>query len=324
MLITSLFFLTAFKKDAAPVKVSVANTTAIKSDKGQRPVKVLVYLSEPSKEPVTVKYKTEDGSAKAGVDYVATNGEVIFKPGEVAKWISITIIGEVAADPDEDAIINYSPAIFNLMMEVAGAIMDGAKAYITILQQIAQNPSIIGVSGKQAIYEVIISFTGYISDPGTITDCNVRSNGVVVLYGFLSGPENVAEDDDVMYVGDLQMIIEIDICSIDRLPGTDKDRFCDMSINGTGKVYTELEIYDDRRGGYINIENKDGQFKKTVTGSCMTQIADVWAMVPNESIASVFNGNELPMLKQRTLKPGIYKSSGETGETVVEVLRKIK
>jgi hypothetical protein len=46
-------------------------------------------------------------------------------------------------------------------------------------------------------------------------------------------------------------------------------------------------------------------------------------MVPNKTIASIFNGYELPMLKTRTLRVGRYAVSGESGETVVEVLRKL-
>ena len=66
----------------------------------------MVYLSQATTEPVTVTYSTEDGIAKSGVDYIATKGSVKFEPGEVAKWITVLIIGEVAADPDEDAPVN--------------------------------------------------------------------------------------------------------------------------------------------------------------------------------------------------------------------------
>ena len=122
--ITSLILFTGFKKNPEqenilteksadtnnhvaiskePVKVSIAGTTAIQGDKGQSPVEAMVYLSRAATEPVTVKYSTENGSAKAGTDYVATNGSITFEAGEVAKWITVLIIGEVAADPDEGA-----------------------------------------------------------------------------------------------------------------------------------------------------------------------------------------------------------------------------
>jgi hypothetical protein len=332
ILIAFLIFLTAFKKSTAPVKVSIANATAIQSEKGQRPVKVLVYLSQPVTERVTVKYSTENGSAKAGVDYVAAKGSLVFEPGEVAKWISIDIIGEVAADPDEDAPLINPPDFIVMISEATGVIIDVAKAYITILQRIARNPSLIGASGNESIYEVMISYTGYTSFAGTAADCGIRPDGEVVLSGYLSGSENINSDDDIMYRGNLEMIIDIDICSIVRLPGSDEDKLCGIRVNGSGKVYTELEIYfaddnhkQDSRGGYIQIENKDGKFKRTVTGQCIDQNDDEWTMIPNKSISSVFNGNELPMLKTRTLRKGVYKTTDKDGNvTIVEVLRKIQ
>jgi len=345
--ITSLILLTGFKKNTgqqniladksadrnnhvgiftAPVKVSIAEATAIKGDKGQRPVKVMVYLSQAATEPVTVKFSTEDGSAKAGVDYVATKGSIRFEPGEVAKWITVLIIGEVAADPDEYAPANSVANFIIKITEVTGVIIDMARAYITIIQNIAGNPSIIGAGGNQAVYEVIISFTGYTSFGGTAEECGIRKDGVVVLSGYLTGIENVASDDDIVYTGNLEMIIDIDICSVHRLPGSDEDRFCGIRVNGSGTVYTELEIYYDNRGGYLKIENKDGRFIRVVTGECGEQVDEEWTMVPNKTIASVFNGKELPMLTTRTLRKGPYdvETDKDGGRTVVEVLRKIR
>ena len=47
-------------------------------------------------------------------------------------------------------------------------------------------------------------------------------------------------------------------------------------------------------------------------------------MVPNETVAAIFNGKELPMLTERTLRKRQYPSDkGAEGETVIEVLRKI-
>jgi hypothetical protein len=96
-------------------------------------------------------------------------------------------------------------------------------------------------------------------------------------------------------------------------------------------VYTELEIYfaDDTdrtgsRGGYIKIEDTTGRFARVVTGECGEQVDEEWTMVPNKSISSIFNGAELPMLKTRTLRKGIYTETDDYGKTVVEVLRKIR
>ena len=51
---------------------------------------------------------------------------------------------------------------------------------------------------------------------GTAEECGTRPNGIVVLSGLIEGRENVASDDDVIYTGTLQMIVEIDICSAKR------------------------------------------------------------------------------------------------------------
>jgi hypothetical protein len=129
------------------------------------------------------------------------------------------------------------------------------------------------------------------------------------------------------------MIMGIDICSMTR-QGNDEDKLCGIRVNGSGTVYTELEIYHgadaagkfDGRGGYIKIENKDGRFRRTVEGECDdAQIDEEWTMVPNESIASVFNGKELPMLVSRTLQKGEFVDTDPNGnKTVVRVLRKIR
>jgi len=70
------------------------------------------------------------------------------------------------------------------------------------------------ISADTAIYDVRFSFTGYQSFNGDLTDCPVRPSGTVVLKGLLKGIENVGRpDDDIVYIGVLQLDIDIDICS---------------------------------------------------------------------------------------------------------------
>jgi hypothetical protein len=95
-----------------------------------------------------------------------------------------------------------------------------------------------------------------------------------------------------------------------------------MTVIGSGPVKAELEIYFDARGGYIKIERTSGQFLSNVYGSCdQAQIDEEQTMVPIKTIASIFNGRELPMLTDRTLKVGRWVETDGENETVVEVLR---
>ena len=61
-----------------------------------------VSLSAPAAQAVTVDGSTLDtgaaGIATAGVDYVAASGTVTFAPGETAKTVPITVIGDTVAE----------------------------------------------------------------------------------------------------------------------------------------------------------------------------------------------------------------------------------
>src|SRR5688572_13388698 len=128
-------------------------------------------------------------------------------------------------------------------------------------------------------------------------------NGKVVLSGLLEGTEFVGDADDIYYEGILNLEINnMDICSMKRLPNGE-DKFCNIYVSGKGKVKTTLEIYsdggDEVRGAYIKIESDStvhGSFTKNVGGSCDTeQTVKERDMVPNKTIAAIFNGKDLPM-----------------------------
>lgn len=178
-----------------------------------------------------------------------------------------------------------------------------------------------------AAYEVRFTFTGYIPSNGGIENCVVNEKGKVILSGILKGNENAGEDDPVFYSGTLQISINVDICSVKREPNGE-DKFCTMTVTGSGPVSTELEIDPAAGYGYIKIKYDPilGKFARSVHGSCdQGQMTEEEKMVPNETVAAMFNGAELPMLKDRTLRKGLYPSNKSAeGETVVEVLRKIR
>ena len=313
---------------AEPVKISIANAMVVQGNKGQKSVEVMVLLSKASAEPVSVNYNTKDKSAKAGVDYIATSGSIKFEPGEVSRRIEVSIIGQIAADPDEDAPVQGDIEFWINLNGAVGAIIERSEAIITVVKNLA-----LSRGGVKSVYEVAFVYNGYVSEGASAQECGANPNGIVVLSGLLEGIEQVDTFDDVIYRGKLQMIMSMDLCSVTR--GTDgQDRHCALRVAGSGTVEAELEIYFgtdssgnfDGRGGYIKIENKDGQFMRTVTGDCDAErVDDEWVGVPNKSMTSIFNGYELPMLRTRTLTPGIYSvTSPEGNKTTVNVVRKIR
>jgi len=180
-----------------------------------------------------------------------------------------------------------------------------------------------------AEYEVRFTFIGYTSH--FAHECPVNDTGKVILSGILKGNENRSGDDPVLYIGTLQLSIHIDICSAKR-ETNGEDKFCIMNVNGSGPVNTELEIDTSAGYGYIKIKYEPalGQFQRSVNGTCdQLPMTEEQKIVPNETIAAIFNGLELTALSgKRTLGQlqlnKEYSDRVENGIVKVQVLRKIK
>ncbi|CAG9565672.1 unnamed protein product [Danaus chrysippus] len=59
---------------------------------------------------VTVQFCTEDGTAEAGSDYIATQGSLVFGPGEAEKTFSVQVIDDDVFEEDEHFTVRLSSA----------------------------------------------------------------------------------------------------------------------------------------------------------------------------------------------------------------------
>ncbi len=75
-------------------RFGIGNAAALKGNVGNSDSKVIVSLSMPSNNPVSVQYSTVDGTALQGTDYVATSGTVTFPANVTSMPITIPIIGD--------------------------------------------------------------------------------------------------------------------------------------------------------------------------------------------------------------------------------------
>src|SRR5262249_36507176 len=64
----------------------------------------------PSNQPVTVKWATADGTARAPEDYSAGQGILTFAPGETSQSIVVTVRGDTLNEADEDFFIDLRDA----------------------------------------------------------------------------------------------------------------------------------------------------------------------------------------------------------------------
>lgn len=59
--------------------------------------------------PLNVKYRTRDGTARAGSDYVGVAGELQFQPYESRRWITIPIVRDQLAEGVEVLYLDFDP-----------------------------------------------------------------------------------------------------------------------------------------------------------------------------------------------------------------------
>jgi Calx-beta domain len=86
---------------APPPVVSATGGSVVERHSGRVALTFTVSLSWASEQPVTVYYKTLNGSAAAGSDYEYQEGVLTFAPGETVKTVTVWVIGDKAVESDE-------------------------------------------------------------------------------------------------------------------------------------------------------------------------------------------------------------------------------
>jgi hypothetical protein len=120
-------------------RMSIGDVSVDEGNSGNGFAAVVVNLSEPRpKQPVTVNYATQNGTATAGSDFTAASGKVTFAVGQMSKTILIPITGDRASESNEQFVINLNTA-------KQARIADG-QAVITIVDDEPR----ISISGTSA------------------------------------------------------------------------------------------------------------------------------------------------------------------------------
>lgn len=108
--------------DDAPPDVSMVGPASVTEGSGgaSTPVTFDLSLTAASGRTVTVDWTTAAGTAAAGADFTAASGTVTFAPGETAKQVVVTVVGDDAVEPDEAFAVMLSNPV-NAGLETAGA-----------------------------------------------------------------------------------------------------------------------------------------------------------------------------------------------------------
>jgi Ca2+-binding RTX toxin-like protein len=120
--------------DGAPagVTMNITNAAVTEGDTGTVNAVVSVTLSAPVATPVTVQFNSVDGTATAGVDYVAVSGTLTFAPGVTTQIITVPVIGDLRNEGNETFFINLS--------NPTGVPASNTQAQVTIIDNDAGQP----------------------------------------------------------------------------------------------------------------------------------------------------------------------------------------
>lgn len=89
-------------------RISIGNASVREGTSGNTPMAFTVSLSREYDLPVTVQWATADGSAVAGVDYVAKSDTLVFSPGQTSKTIEVLVNGDRIPEPDRNFYVNLT------------------------------------------------------------------------------------------------------------------------------------------------------------------------------------------------------------------------
>ncbi|MBA4148927.1 MAG: DUF11 domain-containing protein [Verrucomicrobia bacterium] len=114
-------------------------------------------LSGPSAQTITVDYFTVNGTATSGIDYIGTNGTVVFAPGATNANIVVYAIDDILDEPDRSFTVLLTNAVNAIISDGSGegiVLDDDPPPTITI----ADTSVVEGDSGTtDAVFQLTLS-----------------------------------------------------------------------------------------------------------------------------------------------------------------------
>ncbi len=111
--------------DDEPV-LEILDRQLVEGDSGTTYMAFPVRLSAAAEADVQVSYATADGTARAGTDYGATSGVLIFTAGQTEKTVLVPVLGDLHPESDEMFLVRLSQATVVAIAdaEAVGTIVD--------------------------------------------------------------------------------------------------------------------------------------------------------------------------------------------------------
>lgn len=139
--------------------ISIANVSLNEGVNGNEQFTFQVSLSRADSQLVSVDFATANGTATAGLDYIATSGRLQFNPGETTKSINIPLINDFQFEGNESVLLNLTNSRNGdiLNARVIGTVIDndnsssGPTPGNDIINGVAGRDAILGLTGNDTL-----------------------------------------------------------------------------------------------------------------------------------------------------------------------------
>ncbi|MBC8094311.1 MAG: DUF11 domain-containing protein [Akkermansiaceae bacterium] len=137
--------------------LAIEDLTITEGDSGVTNASLLVRLSIPSPQPVSVAYSISDSSAVNGTDYFGTNGLLVFAPGETNKTIVVPVVNDLLNEFSENFFVSLLSSTNALITDssATGTILDNDPFPTLTIDDVQLTERNLGVSN--AIFTVTLS-----------------------------------------------------------------------------------------------------------------------------------------------------------------------
>lgn len=100
--------------------VSISDAAATEPAAGSVDAVFTVNLSLSNTQPVSVSFATANGTATAGLDYVATNGVLTFAPGETSLALAVSVLPDAIDEWDEEFLMHLAQPVNAMLSRSTG------------------------------------------------------------------------------------------------------------------------------------------------------------------------------------------------------------
>ncbi len=201
-------------------------------------------LSEASDQAVTVSYRTQSSTAKAGEDFLSTTGSVTFAAGETRAFVEVPIVNDRIAESEERLILR--------LFDADGAVIVDDRAVGWIEDDDAFDPNLpdITVDNRRSLEEEgQIRFRIDLSEPA--------SQDVTLFYATRDSTAKAGSDYQpisgqvTIGAGDTSTVVSVDLVN-DSL-AEPEERFFFEILDADG-----ANIADGKALGWINDDDEAG------------------------------------------------------------------